>query len=126
MTLDGKTTDELLEIAFRCLSELQKRSNATSANVVFKQTKDTLVYDDQRIPADRKGWLYLPFLEKWSLRFQPVLQSNGKVYRKFFSPGTTLEISGGEGKRSVEISSMGPHQTVEIGGAFITGPLKIV
>ncbi len=129
MEFEGKTTDELVDIAFSCLSELQKRStavSAASANVVFKQAKDALVYDEQQIPADRKGWLYLPFLEKWSLKFQPIFQTDGKIYRKFFSPGTKLELSGKEGKKSVEILHKGPLQTVKIGGAFVTGPLKII
>ena len=124
MDISAKSTDELLEMAFQCLSELQARTQRAPANVVFKQTRDTLVYENG-IPADRKGWLYLPFLETVSHLFQPVFEGNGKIYRKLLLPGTTLQFSGLKGKQVV-ISDKGTEHSVEVDGAFVSGPIKVL
>jgi len=124
MNISAKSTDELLEMAFQCLSELQARTQREQANVVFKQTRDTLVYENG-IPADRKGWLYLPFLETVSHLFQPVFEGNGKIYRKLLLPGTTLQFSGLKGKQVV-ISDKGPEHSVEVNGAFVSGSIKVL
>lgn len=52
--------------------------------VEFVQTKDTLVYKDGR-PADRDCWLYLPFMCKYSKRFQPPSKNGGYVYRRLLA-----------------------------------------
>jgi len=124
MDISAKSTDELLEMALQCLSELQARAQRAPANVVFKQTRDTLVYENG-IPADRKGWLYLPCLESVSHLFQPIFEGSGKVYRKLLRPGTKLQFSGLKGER-VEISDGGPERTVEVNGAFVSGSIKIL
>ncbi len=124
MDISAKSTDELLEMAFQCLSELQARTQRAPANVVFKQTRDTLVYENG-IPADRKGWLYLPCLESVSHLFQPIFEGSGKIYRKLLLPGTTLQFSGLKGKQVV-ISDKGPEHSVEVDGAFVSGPIKVL
>jgi len=123
--LDDKSTDELLDLAFRCLTELKARQEKKVVNVTFKQSKEALVLE-KGIPADRKDWLYLPFLNGVSQMFQPQIEADGKVYHNFFGPGTKLQLSGTGKGESVEILDKGPEQTVEVGGAFITGPLKII
>lgn len=122
MDISTKTNAELLEMATRCLLELQDRAENGPANIVFKQTKGTLLYQDG-IPADRKCWLYLPCLEGVSHLFQPCEDINGKTYRKLLLPGTTLQFSGLKGKRVVIIEGDG-GQIIEVNGSFVSGSVK--
>lgn len=121
MDISTKSNTELLKIITECLLELQARAQSGPANVVFKQTRDTLVYQDG-IPADRKCWLYLPCLENVSNLFQPEEDSNGKIYRKLLLPGTTLQFSSIKGKR-VEVTEGVEERTVEVAGAFVSGSI---
>ncbi len=119
-----KSTDELMQISVNVLTELQKRFMHGFTNVVFRQSKKALVLKGG-IPADRKGWLYLPFLEKISGFFQPEEDGNGKIYHQLLPPGTNLEIVSHAGvKESFVVTSDNSECDIEIDNAFIKGPIK--
>ena len=125
MELKNRTTKELIGIVFLCLRELKARHEKALINVIFKQCKGTLVMENG-IPADREGWLYLPFLQEVSSFFQPQLETDGTTYCKFCSPGTKLLLSGVHKSMLVEVTEKNTEQVVEIDGAFIAGQVRII
>ncbi len=124
MDLSSKSTDELMKTAFECLMELKKRTEKEPANVTFMQTKEVIVRK-KGIPADRKGWLYLPFISHLSGHFQPIMEAGGKIYRSFFQQGEILEIGGGNVSKQVVVKK-GSSKIVEIGDSYIRGPVEIL
>jgi len=125
MQLKNRTTKELIGIVFLCLRELKERHEKAVINVIFKQCKGTLVMENG-IPADRKGWLYLPFLSGVSGFFQPKIEADGATYCKLCNPGTKLLLSGVHKSTLVEVTEKNTEQTVEIDGAFIAGQVRII
>lgn len=69
----------LLKIAlYRWYRNVKKRQY-----VEYRQGRNILVYKDTvngSIPADRDGWVYLPFLAEYSLEFQPPQENDTKIY----------------------------------------------
>lgn len=91
--LDVLSDDELEVLAADALAELQARAAKKNRhNVVFTQTRDTLVCLENGAPADRAGWFYLPFLSGLSRAFQPKKLNGRQVYEECFPENTILEV----------------------------------
>lgn len=89
----GSLSDEELKaLATDALAELQARAMKKNHNVVFTQTKDTLVCLEGGVPADRAGWFYLPFLAGLSKAFQPKKLDGRQVYAQSLPVNSILEI----------------------------------
>lgn len=111
------STSELMDTAFEVLTELQRRYNTKTPNIVFRQSKRAVVKKDG-IPADRKGWLYLPFFAKLSKVFQPKEDEVGKLYSLPVPHGTELEMAG---EKFVVDNTARETVALSAEGAFIKG-----
>jgi hypothetical protein len=98
--------------------------------IEYRQGKDLLIYKDTTngsIPADRDGWVYLPFLTKYSMEFQPPQEGDAKVYVNTFQYGDVLKIINNKGEvvKKVKIDKDNVTSEIQIDGKlFIKGPVK--
>ena len=90
----GMATRELMELCIVALAELQERQKREEKKGVvleYTQSKNCMFFNDQGIPVDRPGWLYLPALSKVSLNFQPIETGGRKKYTTCLQEGSVLE-----------------------------------
>ncbi len=90
----GMATRELMELCIGALAELQERQRIEESKGVkleYTQSKDCMFFNDQGIPVDRPGWLYIPALSGVSLNFQPRETNGRKRYATYLKEGSILE-----------------------------------
>ncbi len=116
----------LLRIALR---RWYKRIRSIPLKVEYRQGKDFLIYKNTTngfIPADRDGWVYLPFLANCSSEFQPLQEGGKKVYVAPFKEGEELKVVDKEGTvvKKVKVSVDNAFASVEVNGALLMkGPI---
>ncbi|MBE0427936.1 MAG: hypothetical protein IBX72_14985 [Nitrospirae bacterium] len=97
--------------------------------IEYRQGKAFLVYKDTlngSIPADRDGWVYLPFLAKYSIEFQPAQEEDTKVYVDAFRHGDILRIVNNKGEviKKVKVEKDNISEIQIDGKPFIKGTVK--
>lgn len=124
----GSLTDEELKaLAADALAELQARAMKKNHNVVFTQTRDTLVCLEGGVPADRAGWFYLPFLAGLSKAFQPKKLNGRQVYTESFPVNSILEIKNRKNGSILDRVKVGGgvNEVRKQGGFFMSGDLTL-
>ncbi len=134
MILENIDDDALRDLAIQILVELQKREcerleNGVKDGFLISFTQDTrhgvIVRREDGKPADRDGWLYLPFLREVSSLFQPPRTAEGAAcYRELFRQGEILLITRPAAEeRRIRIN--GWEQEIKVDGASIGGKINI-
>ena len=77
-----------LIICSKLQEKIDERETPT-VEFIQKNREKTLVYWNE-VPADRDGWLYLPFMVNYSKRFQPPCKDGGYLFKKKIQNGKLI------------------------------------
>lgn len=93
-------------------------------NIRFAQSKGILVLYNGR-PADRAGWVYLPFLKRYSARFQPPHSGGKNLYEMRLKDGDKIEVKKDGKSIPLTVASGSRGRLEDTEGIIVEGEIKL-